>query len=252
MSGHHIARADAVIAQPAGVDLDEIAADLRDNGVAGDGAQDRIAKVVQQARADHDLELSVVTLPDGTESELQDLAQELALDRGGTVLALSPDSAAAWSADGDSAAAVANLPAGDDAVAAQAFVDELTAPGPPWGWIIGAAVVLIIAVAVVGRWWERRRRRAKDAAALAAEGERLRSEISAMANTVLRLEPLVTVHDDAELSTEFDRLVVRYRELSHTVQKDPTDRRSADTLDARVRDVRANLDQIAETIDGAR
>lgn len=241
-------------AQPPGVDVDAVTADLADNGVAADGDQGPLATEVDEAAAEHDLQLSVVVVPSGANGqELVELARQLVSERGGTVLVLSPENTGAASAtfEGDTVTEAANsVPGGDNAEATGVFVDELTDPGPPWGWLLVAGAVLLVAVAVGGRWWERRRRRRKDAAALAKEGKRLRSEVAAMADELLAADRRMPLQDDSTLAADFNEVAVEYRELSHAVERDPVRRRDADALSTRVRTARERLERITQTLDG--
>lgn len=233
-----------LVAQPPGVDLTEVTADLADNGVAAPGDQAALAKVVDAAKPD--LQLSVVVVPQGTSAELAQLAKLIRQERGGTVLVLSPESTGAASETYDDAtltAAAGGLPLGD-AQAAEAFVAELTDPGPPWLVIVLAGAALLTTVAIGGRWWERRRQRRRDTAALASEGARLRDEVSEMADEILAFEPQVSVHGDPELETEYSQVAVEYRELSHAVERDPQTRRGADELSTRVRALRERVEAL--------
>lgn len=233
------------VADTAGID-----ADLADNGVAADGDQSGLATVVEGAAAEG-VELSVVVVEAGTGEELRDLAQQLAQERGGTVLVLSPGSVGAWSADDPAGAeqAVEVVPGGDDAAAAQAFVDELTDPGPPWLAIVLAGAALVAVVGVGGRWWERRRRRRKETAALAAEGVRLRDEVAGMADEMLSIEQSIGLQSNGELHAEFSSAAVEYRDLAHLVERDPTTRREADERSARVRTLRERVDRLDAAVD---
>lgn len=240
-------------AQSPEADVEDIADDLADNGVAAPGEQGALAGVVRDAASEDGLQLSVVVLPDdpGDPAELQALAEQLAREQGGTVLVLSPGGAGAFSPDfddGDVQQAVQGLPGGD-AEAASAFVDELTDPGPPWGWLLLAGAVLLVAVATGGRWWERRRRRARDTAALADEGRRLREEVADMADEVLDADARVSVSGDTELQSAFAEVAVEYRELGYAVERDPSTRRDADALSARVRVARDRVEGILAALD---
>lgn len=240
-------------AQAPGVDVDAVTADLADNGVAAEGDQGPLAAEVDQAAAEHDLKLSVVVVPgDAGRPELVELARQLVSERGGTVLVLSPENAGAASADypAEVEQAAGQVPGGDNAAATGVFVDELTDPGPPWGWLLVAGAVLLVAVGVGGRWWERRRRSRKDATALAAEGKRLRSEVAAMADELLAADRRMPLQDDTALAADFNEIAVEYRELSHAVERDPVRRRDADALSARVRTARDKLERITQTLDG--
>ncbi|MPZ65540.1 MAG: hypothetical protein GEU83_08485 [Pseudonocardiaceae bacterium] len=241
-------------AQPPGVDVEAVNADLADNGVAAPGDQGPLAAEVEQAAAEHDLQLSVVVVPEPAEgAQLQALARQVVAERGGTALVLSPENTGAASAtfEGDTVTEAANsVPGGDNAAATGVFVDELTDPGPPWGWLLVAGAVLLVAVAVGGRWWERRTRRRKHAAALAEEGKRLRSEVAAMADELLAADRRMPLQDDSTLTSDFDKIAIEYRELSHAVERDPVRRRDADALSARVRTARERLERITQTLDG--
>ncbi len=246
----------APAALPPGVDVGTVAADLAADGVAVPAGTDPAALVaaVARVRADDGLGLSVVVLPgDVSQDAAADLAKALR-DRGeDTVLVLSRTgvgaSSSRYSTDEVTGAIQAATSTPDDAAAATAFADELTATGPPWGWIVAGAVLVAALLAVGGRWWERRRRRVRDATALHAEGERLRGRVAAMGERIVRYEPQIPVHDgqhpDAPLDPEFDTLSAGYRDLVDAVAADPPHRAAADALDGRVTAAEQRLDAVA-------
>lgn len=247
MPGWSPSRGVLTTTQPPGVDIGEITTDLADNAVAAPGDQTALTAVVDNAATEHDLQLSVIVVPDASGSaELAEFADQIQQDRGGTVLVLSPDFAGARSDRYDSATvtdALQGLPLGD-AQAADAFVANLTDPGPPWLIIVLTGAALLAVLAVGGRWWERRRRHRKDATALAAEGNRLRDEVAEMADDILAVEPQITLRGDAELATEYSQIAVAYQELTHAVERDPRTRRAADKLSTQVSALRERVEAI--------
>lgn len=162
-----------------------INADLADNHVATvDPGKDQsgLAAVAAEARA-NGIPLSIVVVPGnpGRDSNLRDLATEVAKTQHGTVVVLSDDFAGTYS---DSISRVRLEWAEDKAKfkgsahtteAAQAFVDQLTKPEPISWTAISSVLLAGTAVVVVGLYVVKSRRRAEhetpEAAASAADDQ---------------------------------------------------------------------------------
>ncbi|MDV7351826.1 DUF6676 family protein [Rhodococcus oxybenzonivorans] len=148
---------------PEDLDVADVVTDVSDDGVSApaDEVSDLVA-VVDRA-ADHGIELSIVVLDADPErvSQLRDLATEVGQEEGGTVLVLSPSWVGTYS---DSISRVL-LESGQDrtytsdsVVAADQFVDEIVAPGPPWA-LMTALIMAVVAVAATATFYAKSRRR---------------------------------------------------------------------------------------------
>lgn len=153
---------------PQNVDLEGVRTDLADNHVAAPSGvdQDEVAAIVAHARA-QGIDLSVV-VTDGNpwhDSELRDLATEVAKTEHGTVLVLSRDWAGTYS---DTFSRV-KLEAAEDAVEwvrpveaiatkTQTFIDRVE-DEPTIGWTHITIVLLAgLLLAVGGLYWVKSRR----------------------------------------------------------------------------------------------
>ncbi|MCQ4118514.1 Rv1476 family membrane protein [Rhodococcus tibetensis] len=159
---------------PEGLDVADVVTDVSDDGVSApaDEVSDLVA-VVDRA-AEHGIELSIVVLDEdpGRVSQLRDLATEVGQEEGGTVLVLSPSWVGTYS---DSISRVL-LESGQDrtytadpVVAADHFVDEIVASGPPWA-LMTALIVAVVAIAAAATFYARSRRRASPDAPTPGEG----------------------------------------------------------------------------------
>ncbi|OLL17808.1 MULTISPECIES: Rv1476 family membrane protein [unclassified Rhodococcus (in: high G+C Gram-positive bacteria)] len=134
---------------PPGVSLEQVLADLADDQVSAppDRVDDLVA-VVERAQQ-HGIDLSIVVLDRDPrlDSQLRDLATDVAGEDGGTVLVLSPGWAGAHSDSIDRVlleSAQDRTYTGDPVASASNFVDALTEPAPPWTLL---TVLLLLAVA---------------------------------------------------------------------------------------------------------
>lgn len=236
------------------IDVTEVRADLSDDGVAVVGAQTDegdLAEAVAEARADG-LELSVVVLDEPPTGGVEALALEL---RGSTetVLVLTPDEAAASSGtlDQDRLDEALGGLGGDDVEAVRGFAETALDPGLPWGWLIAAGAILAIGLVVGGRWWETRRRRERDSDALAAEGARLRAAVDSFGDDIVELEPRVLLVQDQAVRDDFSTATISYGELRDALATPPTSRKEAAKLEARVDQVRGQLERARAAADAA-
>ncbi len=151
---------------PPNIDLDTIYAELAVDHVAAPAkANDQLVRVVEQAQAKN-VELSIVVVDANPvhDSLLRDLATTVGKHEGGTVLVLSPDWAGTYS-DSVSRAKLekgedsAKYKGGDAVVAAESFLRDATAPGPPWTAM--TCVVLAGTVVAVAGLYAVKARRAK-------------------------------------------------------------------------------------------
>lgn len=147
---------------PPKVDLPEILEDVADDSVSAPKEQvNELVDVVDRAQ-DHGIDLSIVVLPKdpNRDSQLRDLATEVGVDEGGTVLVLSPSWVGTFS---DSISRV-QLESGQDQTytsdsvdAADNFVDELIEPGPPWALMTVVLILIVVAVAAISLFAKLRR-----------------------------------------------------------------------------------------------
>lgn len=151
---------------PPSVDLDTVLADLADDGVSAPAGEISGLEAVVARAQENGVELKVVVLDEnpGRDSQLRDIATEVGVADGGTVLVLSPSWVGTYS---DSLARVTVEDAQDhaytgDAVdSANAFVDAVLRPDPPYG-LITVGLVAVVAVGAGVTWLVRSRRGAHD------------------------------------------------------------------------------------------
>lgn len=146
--------------------LQELREDLADNAVATleDTDQSDLAKIVAEAR-DHGIPLSIVVIPGnpGHDSELRDLATEVAKFQHGTIAVFSDD----WiGTTSDSISRVrlewaedtAKWKGGRSEEAAQIFVDRLEQPEAVSWTAITSVLLAGTALLVAGLYWVKRKR----------------------------------------------------------------------------------------------
>ncbi len=161
-AAHSIAFHPAPADVPPSVDLDTVLADLADDGVSAP-AEDvaGLQAVVARAR-DEGIELRIVVLDrnPARDSQLRDIATEVGLQDGGTVLALSPNWVGTYS---DALPRVAVEDAQDYAYTGNAvdsanqFLDAVVEPEAPYG-LITAGLVAVVGAAAAATWVLRARR----------------------------------------------------------------------------------------------
>lgn len=161
-AAHSIAFHPAPADLPPSVDLDTVLADVADDGVSAPAADvTGLQAVVARAR-DEGIELRIVVLAENPplDSQLRDVATEVGLRDGGTVLALSPNWVGTYS---DALPRVTVEDAQDHAYTGNAvdsanqFLDAVVAPEVPYGLITGALVV-VVGAAAAATWVLRTRR----------------------------------------------------------------------------------------------
>lgn len=147
---------------PPSVDIDTVLADLADDGVAAP-ADDVAALQVVVARAnDEGVDLRIVVLAENParDSQLRDIATEVGVHDGGTVLVLSPNWVGTYS---DSLSRVTVEDAQDRAYTGNAvdsanqFLDAVVEPEAPYG-LITAGLVVVVGGAAAATWAVRSRR----------------------------------------------------------------------------------------------
>lgn len=144
------ARLPFVAAVPDDVSVDEVLADLADDGVSApdadvEGLRDAVARAQEHGI---DLKIVVVDSDPGRPEPLRDLATEIGSTEGGTVLVLSPGSPGTYS---DTISRVVLEGAQDRTYTGSAvesannFVDDITGSHVSWG-LVTAVLVLVVAL----------------------------------------------------------------------------------------------------------
>lgn len=152
---------------PPDVDMEQVLADVADDGVsAPEGADvEALREVVRQA-AEQGIDLKIVVIPHNPpiDTPLRDIATEVGMVYpDATVLAMSPSFAGTYSRHFDRVTLEHGedyAETGDPVVSAQNFVAEITKPDFPWtAWTI-LLVVLVAAATVLTRVLQVRAKRA--------------------------------------------------------------------------------------------
>ncbi|MCH5643465.1 MULTISPECIES: DUF6676 family protein [unclassified Gordonia (in: high G+C Gram-positive bacteria)] len=163
-----------------GVDMGQLATDIRDDHVAAPDNPDQVAalrKVVADAKANgHDISLVVVKTQQPTYTIYRDIATTLQPEVGGTVIVLGPNSVGSTSPEFSrfvQEQATNNLDLRQPAAAAGQMVDQMTAPTLDWTIITLVLIVVVGVGAVLGRLKTLRRRRNDDVVSNALESETL-------------------------------------------------------------------------------
>ena len=258
--------------------VDDVAAALRSDPVYVDAAAERALSESEAAEVRDAIRLAgtpiyVAVLPasavDAAGGDAGELASQLAsaLQRDGTIAVLAGDSLRAGSSELSAGRAgelaIEALDSGGSDTAAVLvdlveLVGDEAASGPSEGGAGGASAgddggggnawvlpaVLVGGACVGGALLLRssRRRRAERERAEAADRELLRAELSVLADDVVRLEPVVQLHPDAQ--SDFDAAVSRYRAAQAAIDH-------ADELIDLVR-VRRVVDEARYSMDRAR
>ena len=222
--------------------LDDVAAALRSDPVYVDAAAERAlseseAEEVRDAIRGAGTPVYVAVLPasavDSAGGDAGELASQLAsvLQRDGTIAVLAGDSLRAGSGElppgraGELVAEALDAGGNDTTAVLVEFVElvgEEVASGSSGGggrgsagdgggnsWVLPALLVGGAGVGGALLMRSSRRRRAEQERAEAADRELLRAELSVLADDVVRLEPVVRLHRDAQ--SDFDAAVNRYR-----------------------------------------
>ncbi|MGW0042093.1 Rv1476 family membrane protein [Rhodococcus sp. NPDC003348] len=161
-AAHTIAFLPAPADIPPGVDIDTVLADLADDGVSAPSGDVAGLQAVVARAQEHGLNLRVVVLAEnpGRDSQLRDIATEVGVHDGGTVLVLSPSWVGTYS---DSLPRVSVEDAQDRAYTGNAvdsanqFLDTVIQPDAPYG-LITIALVLVVGGGAAATWMLRTRR----------------------------------------------------------------------------------------------
>lgn len=147
---------------PPEVDIDTVVADLADDGVSAPSADVPGLQAVVDRAQEHGLNVKIVVLErnPGRDEQLRDIATAVGKDEDGTVLVLSPSWVGSYT---NTLPRVAVEDAQDKAYTGNAvqsasnYVDELIAPGEPYG-LMTVGVLVLAGGAAAATWVLRRRR----------------------------------------------------------------------------------------------
>jgi Family of unknown function (DUF6676) len=153
---------------PPDVDMNQVLADVRDDGVSVPSADAKIAPELRQVVADArengiDLKIVVIATNPPIDTPLRDIATEVGEEYpGSTVLAMSPTWAGTYSPTFDRATLEAGQDIaknGDPVQSSKNFVSELTTTHFPWTAFSVVLIVLVLGAAVATRFlqvWSKR------------------------------------------------------------------------------------------------
>ncbi|MGG7099758.1 DUF6676 family protein [Rhodococcus sp. 24CO] len=141
-------------AVPSDVDVDDVVADVAQNGVSAPAADvPALVDVVADAR-ERGVDLSVIVLDTNPsrDTDLRDLATTVGESEGGTILVMSPD----WMGSSSDSISRVQLETAQDrsfgdssAVIADRFSHEIVQPGPPWALYTVLLVAIVAAAAAI-------------------------------------------------------------------------------------------------------
>ncbi|WP_260684131.1 DUF6676 family protein [Rhodococcus sp. KBS0724] len=147
-------------AVPSNVDLDDVVADVAQNGVSAPAADiPALVDVVAEAR-ERGIDLSVIVLDanPSRDTDLRDLATTVGESESGTILVMSPD----WMGSSSDSISRVQLETAQDrsfgdssAAIADRFSHEIVQPGPPWALytvLLVAIVAVFAAITFVVKW----------------------------------------------------------------------------------------------------
>jgi hypothetical protein len=153
---------------PPDVDMKQVLADVRDDGVSVPPADAKVVPELRQVIADareHGIDLKIVVISTNPpiDTPLRDIATEVGEEYpGSTVLAMSPTWAGTYSSTFDRVTLEAGQDIaknGDPVASSKNFVSELTTSHFPWTAFSVVLVVLVLGAAVATRLLQVRSRR---------------------------------------------------------------------------------------------
>ena len=153
---------------PPDVDMNQVLADVGDDGVSVPPADAKVMPELRQVVADareHGIDLKIVVIATNPpiDTPLRDIATEVGeAYPGSTVLAMSPTWAGTYSKDFDRATLEAGQDIaknGDSVQSSKNFVSELTTPHFPWTAFSVVLTVLVLLAAVATRFLQVRANR---------------------------------------------------------------------------------------------
>jgi len=153
---------------PPDVDINQVLADVREDGVSVPPADVKAVPELRQVVADAreqgiDLKIVVISTNPPIDTPMRDIATEVGeAYPGSTVLAMSPTGAGTYSKDFDRATLEAGQDIarnGDPVQSSKNFVSELTTPHFPWTAFSVVLTLLVLAAAVATRLLQVRSKR---------------------------------------------------------------------------------------------
>ncbi|WP_029135913.1 Rv1476 family membrane protein [Nakamurella lactea] len=240
-----------------GVSVDDVVSALGTNHVAVIGttaSESELAQIAQQAR-DGGVNLSIVSLKTRlTSKDAQTLAGEIKARVGGTVLVLTPDSAAQYSdelsgSQQSAAEAAVKAAGGDDVSAARAYMESATAKPFPWSLVVIGLVALVVIGAIVYGVIGRNRRKKADHEALADLTLGLGKRLQVLAPLMLTITSRIGLVDRPDLADRFNRASGDYTRLGGVVATPLTSRAEVDRTAAEIATVEKTLDDIDRQLD---
>lgn len=153
---------------PPDVDMNQVLADVRDDGVSVPAANAKAVPELRQVVADareHGIDLKIVVIANNPpiDTPLRDIATEVGqANPGSTVLAMSPSWAGTYSTKFDRVTLEAGQDIaknGDPVQSSKNFVSELTTPHFPWATFSIALTLLVLLAAVATRFLQVRAKR---------------------------------------------------------------------------------------------
>jgi hypothetical protein len=154
---------------PPDVDINQVQADVRDDGVSVPPADAKVVPELRQVVADaqaHGIDLKIVVIATNPpiDTPLRDIATEVGeANPGSTVLAMSPTWAGTYSQNFDRVTLEAGQDiaknGGDPVQSSKNFVSELTTPHFPWTAFSVILTILVLIAAVATRFLQVRSRR---------------------------------------------------------------------------------------------
>lgn len=154
---------------PPDVDMNQVQADVRDDGVSVPPADAKLVPELRQVINDArekgiDLKIVVIATNPPIDTPLRDIATEVGhANPGSTVLAMSPTWAGTYSPNFDRVTLEAGQDIaknGDPVQSSKNFLSELTTPHFPWTAFSIVLTVLVLAAAVATRFLQVRSKRA--------------------------------------------------------------------------------------------
>ncbi|OBA99303.1 hypothetical protein A5662_15450 [Mycobacteriaceae bacterium 1482268.1] len=153
---------------PPDVDMNQVLADVRDDGVSVPPADAKVVPELRQIVADareHGIDLKIVVIATNPpiDTPLRDIATEVGeANPGSTVLAMSPSWAGTYSTKFDRVTLEAGQDIaknGDPVQSSKNFVSELTTPHFPWTAFSIGLTLLVLLAAVATRFLQVRAKR---------------------------------------------------------------------------------------------
>lgn len=236
---------------PADLDVDAIAADIADDGVAvvdSQTSESALREVVAEAK-DKDIDLGLVVIGHSVDPpDVQSLANQLMVRTGKSVLVIarnylkgeSKEISGAENAKAEQAAIAAR----DDVTAARAYLGALHTTSHTWLWVLGGIVVVIV---LAGIWLRARRaRNAGKPADPAATTAALRDRLGGLSGQIVEMSGRIDLAGRPDLTQRFNEASATYAQLLQRLAQPLDSQRAADASKAEI-DALASALQDLET-----